>query len=151
MEVEGLLKLLKEHKVRFVIIGATAFPVHGYSRATLDIDIFVEPTPRNAERTRDALKAFGYDMSDVSVDDLLTNKLLIRQYVVETDIHPFVKGTTFERVWANKVKSRFGATFVWFASLDDLIEMKQAAGRPKDKEDLKFLRRLQQRKAERQH
>jgi len=151
MEVEGLLKLLKEHKVRFVIIGATAFPVHGYSRATLDIDIFIEPTPRNAKRTRDALKAFGYDMSDVSVNDLLTNKLLIRQYVVETDIHPFVKGTTFEHVWANKVKSRFGRTFVWFASLDDLIEMKRAAGRPKDREDLEFLRRLKQRKAKRQH
>ena len=85
-------------------------------------------------------------MSDISVDDLLTKKLLIRQYVVETDIHPFVKGTTFDRVWSNKVKSRFGRTFVWFASLGDLIEMKEAAGRPKDKEDLKFLRRLRQRK-----
>ena len=89
MEVEGLLRSLKEHKVRFVIIGATAFPVHGYSRATLDIDIFIEPTPINAQRARAALQAFGYDMSDVSVDDLLTRKLLIRQYVVETDIHPF--------------------------------------------------------------
>jgi predicted nucleotidyltransferase len=79
MEAEGLLRSLKEHKVRFVIIGATAFPVHGYSRATLDIDIFIEPTLRNAERTRDALKAFGYDMSDASVDDLLTKKLLQAQ------------------------------------------------------------------------
>jgi hypothetical protein len=121
--------------------------VYGYSRATLDIDIFIEPTPTNGKRTRAALQAFAYDMSDVSVDDLLTQKLLIRQYVVETDIHPFVKGTTFERVWANKVKARFGRTFVWFASLDDLIEMKEAAGRPKDKEDLKFLRKLRQRRA----
>lgn len=146
METEGLLRSLKGHKVRFVIIGATAFPVHGYSRATLDIDIFIEPTPRNAERARDALRAFGYDMSDVSIEDLLTKKLLIRQCLVETDIHPFVRGTTFERVWANKVKSRFGQTYVWFASLDDLIVMKKAAGRPKDREDLKFLRRLKQRK-----
>jgi predicted nucleotidyltransferase len=149
MEVEGLLRSLKEHKVRFVIIGATAFPVHGYSRATLDTDIFIEPTPRNAQRAREALQTFGYDMSDVSVDDLLTKKLLIRQYVVETDIHPFVKGSTFEWVWANKGKARLGRTFVWFASLDDLIEMKQAAGRPKDKEDLKFLRRLRQKRANR--
>jgi hypothetical protein len=124
--------------------------VHGYSRATLDIDLFIEPTPRNAERTRDALRAFGYDVSDVSVDDLLTKKLLIRQYIVETDIHPFVKGTTFRRVWANKVKARFGRTFVWFASLDDLIQMKEAAGRPKDREDLKFLRRLRRRNGRRQ-
>ena len=142
MEVEELLRLLKEHKVRFVIIGATAFPVHGYSRATLDTDLFIEPTPANAKRTHTALQAFGYDMSDVSVDDLLTKKVLIRQYIVETDIHPFVKGISFERVWANKVKARFGRTFAWFASLDDLIEMKRAAGRSKDKEDLKFLRRL---------
>lgn len=85
-------------------------------------------------------------MCDVSIEDLLTKKLLIRQYVVETDIHPFVKGTTFERVWANRVKAKFGQTFVWFASLDDLIEMKKAAGRPKDKEDLKFLHKLQQRR-----
>jgi predicted nucleotidyltransferase len=149
VEVEELLRLLKEHKVRFVVIGATAFPVHGYSRATLDIDFFIEATPRNAERTREALHAFGYDMSDVSIEDLLTRKLLIRQYLVETDVHPFVKGTTFERVWANKVKARFGRTFVWFASLDDLIAMKVAAGRPKDKEDLKFLRRLKRRQAKR--
>tara|TARA_Y100000031_G_C8123251_1_gene339253 strand:- start:114 stop:263 length:150 start_codon:yes stop_codon:yes gene_type:complete len=36
MDTEKLLKLLKEHKVSFVVIGATAFPVHGYSRATLE-------------------------------------------------------------------------------------------------------------------
>ena len=46
MDVEGLLKSLKEHKVRFVVIGATAFPVHGFSRATLDTDIFIESTPQ---------------------------------------------------------------------------------------------------------
>ena len=49
MDTESLLKSLKEHKVQFVIIGATAFPVHGYSRATLDIDIFIRPEKLNAE------------------------------------------------------------------------------------------------------
>lgn len=146
MDVEGLLKSLKEHKVRFVIIGATAFPVHGYSRATLDIDVFIEPKRANAERTRAALKAFGYDVSDVSVDELLSHKILIRQYVVETDIHPFVKGISFQRVWTNRVKAKLGETFAWFASLDDLIAMKKAAGRPKDKEDLKFLHQLRRRR-----
>ena len=62
MDTENLLRLLKEHKVRFVIIGATAFPVHGYSRATLDIDLFIEPNEINAKRTRESLEAFGYDV-----------------------------------------------------------------------------------------
>ena len=63
MDTEEILKLLKEHKVVFIVIGATAFPVHGYSRATLDIDIFIKREKKNAKRTMDALKAFGYDMS----------------------------------------------------------------------------------------
>lgn len=142
MDTEDLLKSLKDHKVRFVIIGATAFPVHGYSRATLDIDIFIKPERSNAEKTFSALNDFGYDVSDVTVDELLTKKILIRQYLVETDIHPYVKGVSFDEVWKNKVKAKFGDTFAWFASLDDLIKMKKAAGRPKDLEDLKYLLRL---------
>ena len=142
MDTESLLRSLKEHKVKFVIIGATAFPVHGYSRATLDIDIFIRPERANAEKTLAALKKFGYDVRDVTVDELLTKKILIRQYLVETDIHPYVKGVSFDDVWKNKVKSKFGDTFVWFASLDDLIKMKKAAGRPKDIEDLKYLIKL---------
>jgi hypothetical protein len=128
--------------VDFVVIGATAFPVHGYSRATLDIDIFIRATPANAERTWAALKAFGYDLSDVEVEDLLKKKLLIRQYAVETDIHPFVKGVTFSEIWKNKIRARFGKTHAYFASLKDLIKMKRAANRPQDRQDLKYLRRL---------
>jgi predicted nucleotidyltransferase len=142
VDTEGLLKSLKEHKVDFVIIGATAFPVHGYARATLDIDIFIRPTAENAERTWQALKGFGYDVTDITREDLLKKKLLIRQYAVETDIHPFVKGITFEATWKNKVRAKFGSTLVHFASLGDLIKMKRAAGRAKDKEDLKYLKRL---------
>ena len=37
MDIERLLRLLNEHSVRYVVIGATAFPVHGYARATLDV------------------------------------------------------------------------------------------------------------------
>jgi len=142
MDTEKLFKLLKENNVDFVIIGATAFPVYGYSRATLDVDIFIRPERRNAEKVRQALRKFGYDLSDISIEDLLNNKLLIRQYFVETDIHPFVKGVSFNEVWENKVKEVFGGTAVYFASLDDLIKMKKAAGRSKDKEDLKYLLKL---------
>ena len=91
MDTEGLLKSLKEHRVDFVVIGATAFPVHGYARATLDIDIFINPTKTNAERTWQALRAFGYDVTDVKIEDFLKKKLLIRQYAVETDIHPMLQ------------------------------------------------------------
>ena len=146
MDTEGLLKSLKEHKVKFVVIGAAAFPVYGYVRMTLDIDIFIEPAEVNAKRTWSALKAFGYDVSDIKIRDLLEKKLLIRQYAVETDIHPFVKGISFERVWRNKIRAKFGDTFVNFPSLSDLIKMKRAARRTKDLEDLKYLTKLKRKK-----
>lgn len=143
MDTEGPLRSPNAHNVRYVILGATAFPVHGYARATLDVDIFIEPTVENAERTRAALAAFGYDLSDVSVEDLfLKTKVLIRQYVLESDIHPFVKGVSFEEVWQRRVEDRIGTTPAAFASLDDLIRMKEAADRPKDREDLRALRAL---------
>ena len=144
MDIEGLLKSLNAHSVRYVVIGATAFPVHGYARATLDIDLFIEPTEENAERTRAALVAFGYDMSDVDIEEMLAKKILIRQYMIETDIHPFVKGATFDEVWARRVEDRIGEAPASFAGLDDLIQMKEAAGRPKDLEDLRVLRKLRE-------
>ena len=146
MDTESLLKSLNTHKVRYVVIGATAFPVHGYARATLDIDIFIEPTKANVRKTLTALAEFGYDVADVSVEDMLTKKILIRQYILETDVHPFVAGVTFEQVWRNRVRDKFGQTPVYFASLDDLIKMKKAAGRPKDLQDLKVLSKLKRRR-----
>ena len=145
MDTESLLKSLNAHDVRYVVIGATAFPVHGYARATLDVDIFIEANRDNARRVRRALVDVGYDLGDVTVDELLTKKLLIRQHILETDIHPFVAGVTFEEVWANRVEDRIGDTSASFAGLDDLIRMKRAAGRPKDLEDLRVLLKLKER------
>jgi len=144
MKIEKLLKLLKENEVDFIVIGATAFPVYGYVRATLDVDIFIRPTKRNALRTMKALKEFGYDLQDVSVDELLSKKILFRQYALETDIHPFVKGITYEEAWKNKVSKKVSGVLVNFASLEDLIKMKKAANRPKDREDLKYLMKIKE-------
>ena len=125
---------------------ATAFPIHGYARATLDIDLFIRPEPRNAGRVLDALRDFGYDTAEITLEDLLTKKVLIRQYLVETDIHPFATGITFDQVWKNRISGTFGKEKVYYASLDDLIIMKEAAGRPKDIEDLKVLKILKEKR-----
>jgi len=146
MDTESLLKSLNAHNIRYVVIGATAFPVHGYARATLDIDIFIEATPEHARPTLAALKDVGYAVTAITIEALLTKKLLIRQYILATDIHPFASGVTFEEVWRNRVEDKIGETPANFASLDDLIRMKQAAGRPKDLEDLRILMKLKQKR-----
>jgi len=57
-----------------------------------------------------------------------------------------VSGVTFDQVWKNRVSGTYGNEKVFYASLDDLITMKQAAARPKDLEDLKILRILREKK-----
>ena len=149
MDTQSLLKSLNGHKVKYVVIGAVALPVHGFSRVTLDIDIFIRATSRNASRTIDALRAAGYDVSDVTVEEMLRKKILFRQYEQEVDIHPHVKGATFGGVWSRKVPNRIGTAKAYFASLNDLIRMKKAAGRVRDKEDLRVLEKLREKKRKR--
>ncbi|MEA3493796.1 MAG: hypothetical protein U9R38_05365, partial [Candidatus Margulisiibacteriota bacterium] len=60
--------------------------------------------------------------------------------------HPFVKGVIFDKIWKNKKTGKIGNISVYFASLEDLIKMKKAAGRSKDKEDLKILRKIKRKK-----
>lgn len=142
MDTESVLRSLNVRGVRYVVIGASAFPAHGYGRTTLDLDVLIEPTSENAERTRAALTDLGYDVTDVSTQEMLAKKILFRQYVLDLDIHPDATGVTFAQVWKNKVRRKFRKTFAFFASLDDLIKMKRAANRPKDREDLKALRAI---------
>jgi hypothetical protein len=89
MDTEKLLRLLKENKAVFVIIGAMALPVYGYARATLDIDLFVKPDLDNIKRVMNALKAFGYDLMDLAAEDFLKNKILIRPLHVHQDPEGF--------------------------------------------------------------
>ena len=145
MDTESLLRSLNAHEVEYVVIGATAFPVHGYARATLDIDLFIRAETPNAARLLKGPRDFGYDVLDLTVQDLLEKKVLIRQYLVETDLHPYVAGVTFEHVWANRVSGVYGNEPVFYASIDDLIAMKRAAGRTKDLEDLKVPLSLRER------
>ncbi len=57
-----------------------------------------------------------------------------------------MSGVTFDQVWKNRVSGSYGTEKVYYASLDDLITMKRAAGRPKDLEDLKVLQILKKKK-----
>ncbi|MCB1215027.1 MAG: hypothetical protein KDK66_06070 [Deltaproteobacteria bacterium] len=77
MDIKKLLLSLNAHKVLYVIIGAASFPVHGYDRATQDVDIFIKPTRENAEAAYKALQDFGYDVQDLKVKDLLEKKYFL--------------------------------------------------------------------------
>jgi len=88
---ERLLGVLREHGVRFVVIGGFAAVVHGSPHVTFDIDVVPERADENLERLSDALSAmharvwtssepdgvpFSHDahsLADVNVWNLVTD------------------------------------------------------------------------------
>jgi len=59
-----------------MVIGASAFPVYGYARATLDIDILIRPELPNIKRTMRALRDFGYDLMNLTASDFRRHKAM---------------------------------------------------------------------------
>ncbi len=54
-DVEGLLRRLAEHDVEFILVGGVAAAVHGSVRLTTDLDVVYARTPANIERLASAL------------------------------------------------------------------------------------------------
>ena len=141
--IEKLLRSLNDADVRYVIIGATAFAAHGWVRATADVDLFIADDRANVDRLRAVLTEFGYDITGAGVEDFQNYKILLRQYDLPLDLHPFVAGAAgFEDVWQRRVVADLGTVTAPFVSLEDLIRVKRAAGGPRDLEDLKLLESL---------
>ena len=69
-DYKDMLQALADEKVRFLLVGAYALAAHGYIRATMDIDIWVMPSPGNAGAVLRALQRFGAPPHDLTAEDL---------------------------------------------------------------------------------
>ncbi|HET9905094.1 MAG TPA: hypothetical protein VFQ23_00590 [Anaerolineales bacterium] len=77
-DFKEFLKLLKEHDVRYLLIGGYAVGYHGYVRATEDMDIWVAVHPDNAEKLVKTLKAFGFNDPNITPELFLQKPKIIR-------------------------------------------------------------------------
>ena len=84
------------------------------------------------------------------MEELLKKKTLFRQYILDTDIHPFVAGTEFREVWKTKKEIEIEGIKVFVPSLESLIVMKRAAGRKKDLADLEYLEEIKKQTTKKQ-
>lgn len=141
-DLKELFRLLKSHGVEFVVFGAHAISFHSRPRMTEAIDLFLSRTEDNANRLSSALEEFGLG---IGLDGAKRFAELDRQMIVlghppvRVDLLNFAGTRAFETVWDNRVSGKLDGVEVWFASKDDLIEMKQVSGRPQDLADLERL------------
>jgi hypothetical protein len=140
-----LLAALVASGARFLVVGAHAMAVHGVPRATGDLDIWIEPTPANAELVMRALVSFGAPVGHLGVTraDLETPGLVIQMGLPprRIDLLTMASGLDFEGAWSGRALHRVGTLEVPFLGRADLIRNKRASGRPKDLVDLGMLER----------
>jgi hypothetical protein len=155
-----LFAALARHKVDYLLIGGLAVSLHGVERATMDVDITVAMTPSNLahliETARELKLAPVLPVPLTSLNDLE----LLRQWHSERNLEVFalrtpdLAGVTvdvllFPPVEFSGMAQRAAVfnvanTAISVASIDDLIALKQAVGRPIDLSDIEHLQRIKQ-------
>ena len=140
-----MLQELSAQKVKFLLLGAYALAVHGYLRATVDLDIWVMPSPENAEAVLRALRHFGALLNDLTDQDLQRPGTIFQIGVAprRIDIITAASGLEFDEAFSNSIRVDIEGIPLHVPSISDLIRNKRAVGRTKDLADVEALEALE--------
>lgn len=153
--MEQILQILANNQVDFVLIGGVAARAHGSSRLTDDIDIVYRRTSQNLVRIVEALAPYQpylrgappglpFQWDAETLRRGLNFKLMTTLGAI--DLLGEVAGGTYEDLVQHTVSLPVFGMDCLCVDLEKLIELKRAAGRPKDLEaiaELEALRDLQ--------
>lgn len=141
-----ILRALAREKVEYILIGGFAVILHGLSRLTADIDIFIKPEAENLDRLKKALKeVFPTDLEidSISLQDLL--EYAVVRFGTETDFYIDIVAMIGEmfryKDLQYEVRDVEGVP-VRLATPETLFQMKKDTVRPEDKRDAWFLSEL---------
>lgn len=140
----ALLSELLDGDARFMVVGAHAMAVHGFPRATQDVDVWIDCERANAEKTLRALARFGapLDALGVTLNDLTTPGVVIQIGLPpnRVDVLTAISGVDdFAAAWEERVEHSIRGRLVPFLDLERLRLNKRASGRRKDWADLEQL------------
>jgi hypothetical protein len=137
-------RLFNSHRVRYLVVGAHALAANGRPRATANLDIFVEPTSKNAHAVVAALDALGFSALAAEVEVFATPDRMatLGQPPLRIDVMTSITGVSFADAWKSRLPGRMGEHRVSFLGRDALIRNKRASGRTKDLLDLELLNEI---------
>jgi hypothetical protein len=154
-----LFRALDRHHVQYLLIGGLAVSLHGVERATMDVDITVAMTPENLAALTGMAEELGLLPVLPVPLQFLQNLDVLRRWHAERHLAAFalrtpeLAGVTmdillfppveFFTMLPNALVLDVAGVAVRIASIDDLIALKQAVGRPIDIADIEHLRRIQ--------
>jgi hypothetical protein len=152
----GLFGVLATANVRFVVVGGLAVLLHGVDRLTADVDLVIDLAPEATARTITALTESGYrPLAPVPALEFADpakraawqrdRGMQVFSFWDTRNVRPTVdvlleSPIAFDALWRDAVEMRIGSIAVRVASLEHLIQMKEAVGRPQDLADVARLR-----------
>jgi predicted nucleotidyltransferase len=158
LDVLSLIRALTNRGVEFVVVGGIGALLWGADVVTRDLDIVPMATERNLDRLADSLVDLHAEVWFAGPVRNLHSGEWLRTSNTWNFVTPqgyfdvlFVPSGTagFEGLSQSAQEVEIGdGVSVKVASLDDLIAMKEAAGRPKDLLVVPILRWLKEREAE---
>lgn len=145
-DYKDMLQALVAERVEFLLVGAYALAAHGYPRATMDIDIWVMPSPDNADAVLRAVRRFGAPLHNLTKADLEKEGTVFQIGVAprRIDIITAASGLTFQEAASRATSVSIEGLTVRVPSVADLIRNKRASGRTKDLADAEALEELAQ-------
>lgn len=137
-----LFKILNKHKVKYLVVGAYAVIFYTEPRYTKDIDIWVEPTLKNAEKLYKALREFGAPLKNISTRDFANKKTIYQIGIapVRIDIITSISGSIFTEAWKDRRKTKYADVSINIIGVKDLIRSKKKTRRPLDLNDIAQLK-----------
>ena len=136
-----LLRAFIDRSVRFMIVGAYALGVHGRPRATGDLDVWVDPTPDNAESIIRALEQFGAPIGQITAADFSRPGIVFQMGLppLRIDVLTELSGLTFSEAWSSRTQAAFGPLTVDVIGREAFVKNKRATGRARDLGDIEAL------------
>ena len=146
IDPERIFRTLARHKVRFVLIGALAAGLQGFPRASYDADITPAQDPENLQRLAAALRDLEARIFTAQIPEGLLAGGEIWNLITAAgrlDIAFRPSGTTgYDDLAQQAIHLTVYGDTLLAARLEDIIRSKEAADRPKDRQDVVVMREM---------
>jgi hypothetical protein len=146
-EYTDFVKALESKGIDYATCGGLAMAVHGYVRATKDLDFLIRGD--DLEMAFDVARKLGYDIEGLPLDFDNGAFQLRRISKIEPDsgilitVDFIIVTDNIEDVWQDRERLDWGSGTAWVVSRRGLIKMKSAAGRDQDLLDIRNLERAE--------
>ena len=139
-DLVSLCKALNAENVRYVLIGGFAVILHGFVRATKDIDLLVDASAENVRRLKRAMAALPDNAIALIADDEVERYQVVRVAdEIVVDLMQSACGIRYDEASKRIDTIMIHDVPIPVAGKELLIQTKQTV-RPSDAADVQFLR-----------